>query len=48
MDVKKSQISDRVYRDHAHVNGVGLLLMLIDFYSGWPEIIQVSNKEVRL
>lgn len=30
--------------DHAHANGVGLLLILVDSYSGWPEVIQVSNK----
>lgn len=31
--------------DHAYINGVGLLLILVDSFSGWPEIIQVPDKK---
>uniref|UniRef100_A0A1I8FPI9 Integrase catalytic domain-containing protein n=1 Tax=Macrostomum lignano TaxID=282301 RepID=A0A1I8FPI9_9PLAT len=34
----------RVHMDHCEVSGVGLLLLLSDAYSGWPEAIQVPDK----
>ena len=31
--------------DHGYVPGVGLLLILVDAFSGWPEAIPVPNRE---
>ena len=31
--------------DHAHITGVGLLLIRVDFFSGWPEIIREPDKK---
>ena len=30
--------------DHAYVNEVGLILILVDSFSGWPEAIRVKNR----
>lgn len=30
--------------DHAHVPGVGLLLIIVDAFSGWPEALPVPDK----
>ena len=35
----------RVDMDHAYITGVGLLLILVDSFSGWPEVIRVPNKK---
>nr|XP_047142341.1 uncharacterized protein K02A2.6-like [Hydra vulgaris] len=35
----------RVHMDHAHVQGIGLFLILVDSFSGWPEVIKVNNRE---
>ena len=37
--------SIREYMDHAHITGVGLLSILIDSFSGWPEVIRVRDKK---
>ena len=34
-----------VCMDHAYITGVGLLLILVDSFSGWPEIICVPDKK---
>ena len=31
--------------DHAYITGVGLLLILVDSFSGWPEVIRVPDKK---
>ena len=31
--------------DHAYITGVGLLLILVDSFSDWPEVIRVPNKK---
>nr|XP_047129472.1 uncharacterized protein K02A2.6-like [Hydra vulgaris] len=31
--------------DHAHVQDIGLFLILVDSFSGWPEVIKVNNRE---
>ena len=31
--------------DHAYTTGVGILLVLVDSFSGWPEIIRVPDKK---
>ena len=31
--------------DHAHVNGIGLFLILVDSFSGWPEVIKVKDRK---
>ena len=36
---------NRVHMDHAHVNGIGLFLILVDSYSGWPEVIKVKDRK---
>ena len=35
----------RVHMDHAYITGVGLLLILVDSFSGWPEVIRVPDKK---
>ena len=30
---------------HAYITIVGLLLILVDSFSGWPEVIRVSDKK---
>ena len=35
----------RVYMDHAYTTGVGLLLIQVDTFSGWPEIIRLPQKK---
>jgi hypothetical protein len=37
----------RVHMDHAHISGVGTLLILVDAFSGWPEAIRVPDREAR-
>lgn len=34
----------RVHMDHAYVPGIGLLLILVDAFSGWPEVVRVANR----
>ena len=34
----------RVHMDHAYITGVGLLLILVDSFSGWPKVIRVPDK----
>ena len=34
-----------MHMDHASIQGVGLFLILIDAFSGWPEVIKVNNRE---
>ena len=34
----------RVHMDHGHVPGVGLLLILVDAFSGWPEAVPVADR----
>ncbi|PAA77815.1 hypothetical protein BOX15_Mlig019617g10 [Macrostomum lignano] len=34
----------RVHMDHAHVPGFGLLLIVVDAFSGWPEAVPVADK----
>ncbi len=36
----------RVHMDHAYITGVGLLLILVDSFSGWPEVIRVPDKKM--
>jgi hypothetical protein len=36
-----------VHVDHAHVSGVGLLLIVVDAFSGWPEVVQVPDKSAK-
>ena len=38
---------ERVHIDHAHVAGVGLLLIVVDAFSGWPEAMLVKDKSAR-
>ena len=33
-----------VHMDHAYITGVGLFLILVDSFSGWPEVICVADK----
>ena len=35
----------RVHMDHAHVPRVGLILILVDSMSGWPEAMRVPNRD---
>ena len=30
--------------DHAYVNTIGLLLILIDYFLAWPEVVHVNNR----
>ena len=34
--------------DHAYITGVGLLLILVDSFSDWPEVICVSDKKMSM
>ncbi|PAA69616.1 hypothetical protein BOX15_Mlig032248g1 [Macrostomum lignano] len=40
----ESEPWSRVHMDHCEVPGVGLLLLLSDAYSGWPEAVQVPDR----
>ena len=42
---KEEKAWSRVHMDHAYINGVGLLLILVDSFSGWPEVIRVPDKK---
>ncbi len=42
---KEEEAWSRVHMDHGYVPGVGLLLILVDAFSGWPEAIPVPNRE---
>ena len=35
----------RVHMDHAYFTGVGLLLIQVGSFSGWPEVIRVPEKK---
>ena len=37
----------RVHIDHGYVDGYGLLLILVDAYSGWPEVVRVANRSAK-
>ena len=41
---KEEEPWTRVHMDHCEMKGGGLVLILSDAYSGWPEAIQVPNK----
>ena len=30
----------RVHMDHTHIRDIGLFLILVDSFSGWPEVIK--------
>ena len=34
----------RVHMDHGQVPGIGLFLIVVDAYSGWPEVVVVPNR----
>ena len=34
-----------MHMDHAYINGVGLLLILVDSFSDWPEVIRMPEKK---
>lgn len=36
----------RVHMDHAHISQVGTFLILVDSYSGWPEVVKVMDRTV--
>ena len=36
---------NRMHMDHAYITGVVLLLILVDSFSGWPEVIRVLDKK---
>ena len=38
----------RVHMDHGHVPGIGLLLILVDSFSGWPEIARVPDRQASI
>ena len=42
---KEQEPWSRVHMDHAYVKGVGLILILVDSFSGWPEIVQVRDRK---
>ena len=31
--------------DHTHIRDIGLLLILVDSFSGWPEVIKVRDRK---
>lgn len=35
---------DRVHMDHAHVESIGTILILVDSATGWPEAIRVKDR----
>ena len=40
----ESKAWERVHMDHALAPHVGLFLILVDAFSGWPEVIKVQNR----
>ena len=36
----------RMHMNHAYITGVGLLLILVDSFSGWAEVILVPDKKI--
>ena len=40
------ELWSHVHMDPAYITGVGLLLILVDSFSGWPEIICVPDKKI--
>ena len=37
----------RVHIDHGYIDRYGLLLILVDAYSGWPEVVRVANHSAK-
>ena len=37
-----------VHMDHTYIIGVGLLLIQVDIFSDWPEVIHVPGKKMSL
>ena len=35
----------RVHMDHAHIRDIGLFLILVDSFFGWPEIIKARDRK---
>ena len=38
---------NRVHKDHAYVNGIGLLLIFEDSFSGWPKLFSVRDRKTK-
>ena len=36
---------DQVHIDNAHVKGMELFLILVDSFSGWPEVNKVADRK---
>jgi hypothetical protein len=39
-----SKAWERVHMDHGLISGIGLVLILVDSYSGWPEVVRVRDR----
>ena len=42
---RESKPWSRVHMDHAYITGVKLVLILVDSFSGWPEVTRVLDKK---
>ena len=38
---------ERIHIDHAFVPGIGLLLIVVDSFSGWPEVFRVADQSAK-
>ena len=38
----------RVHMDHGYVPGIGLLLILVDSHSSWPEVVRVPSRSAKV
>ena len=41
---EKQKPWSRVHMDHGQVPGIGLFLIVVDAYSGWPDVVVVPNR----
>ena len=42
------ELWNRVHKDHAYINGKGLLLILEDSFSGWPKVFCVRDRKTEM
>ena len=38
---------ERVHMDHAFIPNIGIVLIMVDAYSGWPEVVRVNDRHAR-
>lgn len=41
---KKQELWADIHIDYVHVKGIGIFLILVNSFPGWPEVVRVQNR----